>query len=51
MENEIAAWISVISNVGFPVMVTMYLLIRFERKLENLQNVILELSKVIKNIK
>ena len=36
-----------VANFGFPIMVTAYLLIRMEAKMENLQNAIVELSKTI----
>ena len=36
-----------VANFGFPIMVTAYLLVRMEAKMENLQKAIVELSKVI----
>ena len=43
--------IAPISNVGFPIVVSMYLLIRFEKKVENLNYSILNLINIIqKNI-
>lgn len=44
-------WITVIGNFGFPIAITIYLFIRFEKKIEKLEVVIIELSNVIKNIK
>ena len=44
-------WITAIGNFGFPVAMTIYLFIRFEKKIEGLELVIIDLSKVIKNIK
>lgn len=41
---------SLIANVGFPVAVSIYLLIRLEAKLETLTDSINELSKNIINI-
>lgn len=41
---------ALIANVGFPVAVSIYLLIRLESKLETLTNSINELSKNIINI-
>ena len=42
---------TLIANVGFPVLVSIYLLIRIETKLENLTISINELSKNILNLK
>ena len=36
-----------VANFGFPIMVSAYLLIRLETKVDNLQNAIVELSKTI----
>lgn len=44
MSNEI---IGMISNVGFPVIITLYLLTRIEGKLETLTMSINDLSKTI----
>lgn len=49
--ESIPIWISLIGNFGFPIAITVYLFVRFERKLDDLEKVILELSTVIKNIK
>lgn len=38
-----------IGNFGFPMVLTAYLLIRFEKKIESLNNTILELLQVIKD--
>lgn len=40
-----------VTNLGFPAIVTMYLLIRIEGKLENLSNSISALSTNINNLK
>ncbi|MDK2919897.1 MAG: hypothetical protein PWQ37_2630 [Candidatus Petromonas sp.] len=40
-----------IANLGFPIAVSIYLLVRFENKLESLTISINELTKVIENIK
>ena len=42
---------TLIANVGFPVAVSIYLLIRIETKLENLTISINEISKNILNLK
>ena len=36
-----------VANFGFPIMVSAYLLIRMETKMENLQKAIVELSQAI----
>ncbi|WP_347835916.1 YvrJ family protein [Gracilibacillus sp. JCM 18860] len=38
----------VLSNFGFPIAITIYLFTRFEKKLENLEEVIIRLSEAIK---
>ncbi|MHA6482033.1 YvrJ family protein [Paenibacillus sp. strain BS8-2] len=38
---------SAISQVGFPIVITTYLLLRFEKKLETLTASILKLTEVI----
>lgn len=42
---------SQIANLGFPIAVSIYLLVRIEGKLENLSQSIHELAKVISCIK
>ena len=42
---------SIIGNVGFPIAVSVYLLVRVEAKLESLTNSINTLSNVITNVK
>lgn len=44
-------WISLLAEVGFPVVVTLYLLIRIEGKLESLSLSIGELTKTIVQLK
>jgi len=41
-------WVGLIGNLGFPAIVTFYLLSRFERKVENLEKVITILSENIR---
>ncbi|MBD8034791.1 MULTISPECIES: YvrJ family protein [Solibacillus] len=50
-QENIPIWISLIGNFGFPIAITVYLFVRFERKLDHLEKVIMELSTVIKNLK
>ncbi len=44
-------WISLLADVGFPVVVTLYLLMRIEGKLESLSLSIGELAKTIIQLK
>lgn len=46
-----ADWISLLADVGFPVVVTLYLLMRIEGKLESLTLTIAELSQSIAQLK
>jgi len=47
-QENVSMWISLIGNFGFPIAITVYLFIRFERKLDKLEASIMELSEVIK---
>lgn len=42
-----ADWVYLISNLGFPIVMTIYLLIRFEKKLERLSTGLDYLREVI----
>lgn len=44
--NEID-WLNAVGNVGFPIVITIYLLYRFEKKLDSLTKGINELTKVL----
>lgn len=44
-----AYFLTAISQVGFPIVLTGYLLLRFEKKLETLTESILKLTEVINN--
>ncbi|MEX3747306.1 YvrJ family protein [Lysinibacillus xylanilyticus] len=48
--EHVPMWISLIGNFGFPIAITVYLFIRFERKIDKLEAVIMELSEVIKSL-
>lgn len=48
MDNE---FLSNIANVGFPIALSMYLLVRIEGKLQMLSDSISELSKSLLNFK
>lgn len=43
-------WVAIIGNFGFPIAITIYLFIRFERKLGDLEKVITNLSETIKQL-
>ncbi|AGA56447.1 hypothetical protein Theco_0200 [Thermobacillus composti KWC4] len=38
-----------ISNFGFPIVITGFLLLRFEKKIESLNNTIMDLIQVIRS--
>ncbi|WP_084157986.1 YvrJ family protein [Bacillus manliponensis] len=38
----------IMGNFGFPIAITVYLFVRFEKKLDKLEAVIIQLSDVIK---
>lgn len=46
--TDIPVWTIILGNFGFPISITIYLFLRFERKLEKLEDVILELNGIIK---
>ena len=48
IQENVSLWINLIGNFGFPIAITVYLFIRFERKIDKLESVIMELSEVIK---
>ena len=41
-------FVSIISNVGFPIFIAMFILIRLESKIEKLAEAFMELTKTIK---
>jgi Trk-type K+ transport system membrane component len=43
-------WVAIIGNFGFPIAITIYLFIRFERKLGELEKVITNLSESINKL-
>lgn len=40
--------IDAVSNFGFPIIITLYLLVRFERKIDLLRNSIEELNHILR---
>ncbi|WP_409018140.1 YvrJ family protein (plasmid) [Bacillus velezensis] len=49
--NSIPAFAQIIANYGFPALITFYLLVRLEKRLENINNATEELVKTIKELK
>ncbi|OKP96767.1 YvrJ family protein [Paenibacillus sp. P46E] len=49
MTEDISVWVQIIGNFGFPVGVTLYLLIRFEKKIDVLSDTINKLIDVIRS--
>ena len=43
--------LSNISNIGFPIAISCYLLVRLEKKMDELKEVIVELSNAIEDFK
>lgn len=44
---DIQEIISILGNFGFPVVIAIYLLIRFEKRIENLTEAITQLQKIM----
>ncbi len=44
---DISLWTTILGSFGFPIVITIYLFLRFERRLEKLEEVILKLAEVI----
>ncbi|MEK5183450.1 MULTISPECIES: YvrJ family protein [unclassified Paenibacillus] len=49
MVDDVPSLVQIIGNVGFPIGVTLYLLVRFEKKIDVLSDSILKLLEVINN--
>lgn len=43
--TEFPVWVSLLGNFGFPIAITVYLFVRFEKKFEKLEDVIMQSSK------
>ncbi|WP_102692272.1 YvrJ family protein [Rummeliibacillus pycnus] len=43
--TEFPLWVSLLGNFGFPIAITIYLFLRFEKKFEKLEDVIMESTK------
>lgn len=46
MESGLSSYIDLISNTGFPIVISMYLLNRMEKKLDKLVDAIEKLGKI-----
>ncbi|XJZ27538.1 YvrJ family protein [Bacillota bacterium Lsc_1132] len=49
--TDLPQWISIMGNFGFPIGISIYLLVRFETKIDNLGDIITQLAEVIKEKK
>lgn len=49
--TDLTQWVTLLGNFGFPICISIYLLVRFEAKLENLGEIITQLTEVIKETK
>lgn len=47
MNDDVSVWIELLKDIGVPIGITVYLLLRFEKKLDKLANVVAELKKAI----
>lgn len=47
-DADITTWVTIVGNFGFPIFLTGYLLMRFEKKLDRLTSAILDLQELIK---
>lgn len=46
---ELPQWTTILGNFGFPIAITIYLFMRFEKKIDKLEMVIIQLSNVIRD--
>lgn len=51
MDNDATVFISLLRDVGFPIVITAYLLLRFEKKIDKLSETIKELKRIIQKDK
>lgn len=49
--SSIAEWMNLLDNFGFLVAITVYLISRFYRKIEELESAIRDLSEAIKKLR
>ncbi|WP_243292816.1 YvrJ family protein [Bacillus sp. FJAT-47783] len=50
-EITVTEWLQVVNNVGFPMMMTFYLLFRFEKRIESLEDVMKQLEDRMKEVR
>lgn len=46
--TEMPMWVSILGNFGFPITIAVYLLIRFEKKIERLTGLIQDMQKGVR---
>ena len=46
---DISQWINIMGNFGFPIAITIYLFVRFEKKIDKLEVAITELGEIIRD--
>jgi hypothetical protein len=44
-------WLNIVSNLGFPIVVSVFLMVRIESRIEELSKSINELSKALASLK
>lgn len=49
MEMDVPQLVAILSNFGFPVVVAIYLLVRFEKRIEGLTEAITQLQEIMKS--
>ncbi|HLR02371.1 MAG TPA: YvrJ family protein [Virgibacillus sp.] len=49
--DTLSIWIDLFKDVGFPFAIAVYLLLRFEKKIEHFSKTIEDLQKIIQTIK
>lgn len=45
---DITEWVNIISTIGFPIFITLYILVRLENKMDTLNKSINDLTSAIK---
>jgi len=45
---DVPLWTTILGNFGFPIAITIYLFWRFEKRIEKLEDVVMQLSDVIR---
>lgn len=47
--NGINEWYNVVGNIGFPIAIAIYLLIRFEKRIDTLRESIDQLRQIVRD--